>query len=516
VLSSASNIKIMGVWRNWVGYPGQRNKVSHKVKTIKPLDFNSLDEKNPDLYVEAHDEVGFNGCRKTGFDRVLDYLVWAMGSKAAFFLMWIILIIWIIVGIVFHAPFNWQVIMQDGQSIQTYIWDTFLMRQQLVHSFHQNLVWAEFESRTATFRRLLRTVDIEKSSSFVEETKSECSSNEISVELPTEDWFDRMSSWLTEFVGSLTAVVIYWSGIIIWIGCGAIPSNAQNDPPFTGVTTGSNPQKKPFSDTWQLYINTAVAVHLLITSVFLQNARERHDQFVRHMLDHILHLDYAIESKLRSLSDDLEPNEEQVLVPEKRNKVLHAIDWYSDIIGTGIGGVIAIIVIVIWIIIGGPMGWSDNWWLIIGTYTGLVGFIDGFVLRNVYNRIVIRDQSIYEKCREKERTFFEEVGLPWPESAPEPNKTISYRISAFINVKCSTTSAVGVSILIIVGLIACACGLRWNTTAQLICNSPTMIIEGFFLIILLQAHKWADVKTRTETSALCMRRSTLNTFVQSL
>lgn len=60
------------------------------------------------------------------------------------------------------------------------------------------------------------------------------------------------------------------------------------------------------------------------------------------------------------------------------------IDWYADIIGTGIGVLIGVAVFATWIGIGSPMKWDDNWWLIIGTYTGLIGFLDGFVLREVY------------------------------------------------------------------------------------------------------------------------------------
>lgn len=30
---------------------------------------------------------------------------------------------------------------------------------------------------------------------------------------------------------------------------------------------------------------------------------------------------------------------------------------------------------------------NDNWWLLIGTYAGLIGMNDGFVLRNVQHRL---------------------------------------------------------------------------------------------------------------------------------
>lgn len=52
-------------------------------------------------------------------------------SIYGFALACIILAVWIIIGIVYKAPDNWQIVMQDGKSIQSYIWDTLLMRQQL-------------------------------------------------------------------------------------------------------------------------------------------------------------------------------------------------------------------------------------------------------------------------------------------------------------------------------------------------------------------------------------------------
>ncbi|KAI0462362.1 hypothetical protein LJB42_004453 [Komagataella kurtzmanii] len=521
----------MGFWRNWIGYPGQRHAVLHTAKTVDPLDFDAVGEKEPniDIEIRRQDEVGFNGCKETKMDKGLDFLVWVVGTQFTFWTMWAILIAWAVIGIVFNAPNTWQVVMQDAQSIQTYIWDTLLMRQQLMQSFEQNLIWAEFSSRVATYRRLLSSpeyIGSEKLESTEKlesgETKEQRYLSNIDyaessvVDLPVEGWFDKTSSFLNEAIGSLPAVIIYWAGIFVWIGCGALESSTGNSPPFTGVTTGSNPERGTFTNTWQMYINTATAVVLLITSVFLQNVRERHDQYVKKTLDEVMHLDYSIEARIRAVKKDMEPNLETALVPDKRTIAVHAIDWYADMIGTGIGVIIAIFVIVVWLLIGHPMNWSDNWWLIIGTYTGLIGFIDGFVLRNVYMRMVNQDESTYARCKEEDKVLFSELGLVFPEEPEVPPATLSYKISVWVNDVCSTTWAVGVSLLIVLGLIICASALRWSEMGQLLCNTPTMIIEGFFLIILMQAHNWADEDVRKEVHSLFVRRKILFQYVDQL
>ena len=79
--------------------------------------------------------------------------------------------------------------------------------------------------------------------------------------------------------------------------------------------------------------------------------------------------------------------------------------------------------------------------------------------------------------------------------------------------KRQTQWSVLVSVLIIIGLICASSGMRWSTTGQLIANTPTMIIEEFFLIVLIQAHNWADQQRRVEVSALLARRHILLAYI---
>ena len=49
------------------------------------------------------------------------------------------------------------------------------------------------------------------------------------------------------------------------------------------------------------------------------------------------------------------------------------VDGYANFIGSIGGIVLSIVLLAVWLVIGSVMGYSnDNWWLIIGTYTGLV------------------------------------------------------------------------------------------------------------------------------------------------
>ncbi|GME92773.1 unnamed protein product [Ambrosiozyma monospora] len=64
-------------------------------------------------------------------DRMIQKAAVQAGSITMFALMWLALFIWIIYGFITNFSDKWQIFIQDGQSIQTYVWDTLLMRQQL-------------------------------------------------------------------------------------------------------------------------------------------------------------------------------------------------------------------------------------------------------------------------------------------------------------------------------------------------------------------------------------------------
>ncbi|CCK68822.1 Fet4p KNAG_0B03810 [Huiozyma naganishii CBS 8797] len=446
--------------------------------------------------------IGFTGLHKTWFDKSLDWLVYWAGSQIVFIAMWAVLVCWVVVGAVYGAPFNWQVVMQDGQSIQCYVWDTLLMRQQLMSTHEQIMVCSQLRSRLASFKYFLLK-DPQVGGSTLQHKGASADDEHSAGDLPIENWYDRVSSCASAVLGSVPAMVVYWIGIFVWIGCGALPQGGQK-----------------FADDWQMEINTAVAVSLLINSTFLQNIRARHDKFIAKCMLQIMDLDYNIDSCLRDHYPCERNRANKVITVHERKRTWgwKVIDWYADVIGTGIGVIIAIIAFGVWIGIGTPLHWDDNWWLIIGTYTGLVGFLDGFVIREVYYRIVQHEEENFAKLADEDLELFQQIGLECPEQyreTPKHKRTLNYRISSFVNRACSNQWSVLVSVLIIIALICIASGMKWSTTGQLIANTPTMIIEEFFLIVLLQAHNWADMQRRIELSSLLGRRRILLDYVSS-
>ena len=535
----------MGKVARFFGNPGKRPDIHQRAPIIIPEDTVAdpaskiVHEKQDSVYSGddssqefgtvsvaengyIHTSRGFTGLERGLTDRVLDWLVRVAGSEYVFFIMWIILILWIVLGIVYKGTNVWQVVMQDGQSIQCYFWDTLLVRQQLLSAHEQRVVCGVLRSRIASFKRLaqehskkagqrLKVDDVNVVDFPVDDV-------EFSSKLLTENWYDSLCNYFSVMIGSLYTMIIFWLGIIIWIICGVIPKPGDNEPPYTGETTGSNPRLMKFSSTWQLYINSATAVVLLVSSMFLQNIRARHDKHISKYIVHIFNADSEIEEKLRVENGDYESENPIVTIKSsKRTRGQKIIDLYADVVGTGAGAVIAVAAIAVWLAIGNTMHWNDNWWLIIGTYTGLIGFLDGFVIREVYYRIVNEEEKNYEDVATEDIELLETLGLECPEKfsgkPPGHKKSLDFRISVWINYVCSSQWSVLFSIAVIIGLIIAASCLHWSTTGQLLANTPTMIIEAFFMIVLIQAHNWADFQRRVELSALCGRRQILLNYL---
>jgi low-affinity ferrous iron transport protein len=433
--------------------------------------------------------------------RGLDFTVSVSGSRSFLMFMVAVMIIWIVLGIVYQAPQVWQVVMQDGQSIQCYLWDTILMRHQLKEHASYLKFCATSKSRLLTFQRLL--ADNKKGLvEMMEASDEDSGSSSLESGTPKYDdvavtnWFDRLSNAVGECLGSIILVIIYWAGIFVWLGCGAMYLLSGNDGPYTGKYSGSNPQYTKWGNNWQLYINTATAIVLLVTSVFLQNMRYRHEKYVQDIMNHIVKIERQIELVLRHQTNDFLSNPLVEIEREKRSPLEKVIDVYADLIGTGVGVILAACVLAAWLAVGHLMKWSSTWWLIIGTYTGLVGFLDGFVLRLVYLRISAHEDVIFQDLFEESAKF---MPIDSPQKTPSHHSKMSfwgYKASVWINNICSSPYAVLVSVLVIIGLIIAATIMHWTTTGQLIANTPTMIIEGFMLIILIQAHNWDDYRRR--------------------
>jgi low-affinity ferrous iron transport protein len=410
-----------------------------------------------------------------------------------------ILIAWAIVGIVLGAPQNWQIAMQDGSSIQCYISDSLLMRQQQNNCHELLTVLVQLQSRNASYMRMLRALpnDLKLARSATSTSVKRLAEENPSqaINLPTENWFDVSCNWISLAVGSIYALIIYWSGVIAWIGLGPMLS---------------------WGNLWQLYVNTATAVELTFTSMFLQNTRRRHMDYLEKCLASIIKTDCEIELRLRQLTGDIQPNPTLEIESQEVDSGVRLIDYYADLIGSGAGVFISICVFIIWIAIGNYMQWNSNWWLIIGTYTGLVGFVDGFVLRNVYFR---EDQMLntqFNALINADMDISQALDLHLPHKHLSFKKGLIHRMSRNMGILCSKPEAVLGAVVIVVVLLCIASGMQWSETAQLLCNTPTMIIEGFLLIVLVQAHNMAHSNRRVQLRGVLLRRLALLDYVKQM
>ncbi|KAI8642353.1 hypothetical protein BD408DRAFT_432462 [Parasitella parasitica] len=412
---------------------------------------------NDSIYNEAN--------RKSIGAKAFDFLTEFAGSSLMFLLTCAILVGWAIAGGVLGAPDEWQIAMQDGSSIQCYYSDSLLMRQQQNHCNRLLTIIAQLRSRSATFDKLLRFTQANNPSlgtSELRDLAEKIPKDSVgdAAKLPTENAYDVVCNWASDAVGSLWSLMIYMGGIFAWIGVG---------------------HSLGFSDEWQLYINTAVAVVLTFTSMFLQNTRRRHMLYLEECLGCIQQADVDLEILLRKTSGDNSPNPIVSIKPHPVSRGIRIIDYYGDVIGTGLGLFISVCVFIVWFAIGHVMSYDDNWWLIIGTYTGLVGFVDGFVLRNVYFRQdKILDEN-FDILIESDEAIFQYLNLYLPEQNIFRKRTFSERLSNRI-------------------------GMKWNTTGQLLCNTPTMIVEGFLLIVLLHAHNMSNTNRRVQMHDILVRR----------
>lgn len=501
-----------------------RRDINLRCKEVRPTsslnlsdDTLAVDEKN----IKNFDEEGFTideyeldntdttPRKEYLIDLLLKLIVKWSGTIAMFCFIVLVFIAWIVAGIVLKAPDAWQIVMQDGQSIQCYFWDTLLMRQQLDDHHKFLTLYAKLKSRVCTHKRLLGKVSKDNVHVSIDATDPK-------VELSAENWFDTLASHLNQLLGSPLCILVYWAGVFAWVGCGALKLPSGNTPPFTGKYDGSNPEYAPWSSEWQMYINTAVAVVLLITSVVLENVRIRNDRFVREEFQRVGLLDCQIEGTCRYLTGDTEPNDMILVKPCKRKSFEKGISVYAHIVGTGIGLVIAAVVFAVWIAVGSPMGWSSNWWLIIGTYTGLIGYIDGFVLREVYQTITSYEDVKFQELLQNTQELLDVLEIDYHIDAPPEKKTFQQHVSVIVNEACSSKWAVLGAIFTIIGLICASSAMHWNVTGQLMCNTPTMIIEAFCLMILIQAHVWADYRRRFIIRQLATGRILIRKYLEQL
>jgi low-affinity ferrous iron transport protein len=246
--------------------------------------------------------------------------------------------------------------------------------------------------------------------------------------------------------------------------------------------------------------------------MFLQNIRQQHDDHLEKCIKSIELIDSEIEVQLRRMTGDREENAVIASIPPVLTRAHRGIDIYAYIVGGSIGVVLSVIVFALWIAVGPTLEFEDNWFLIIGTYTGLMGFMDGFIMNNVDHRETELARLHFERLMDQDYKLFRLMDIEMPETREATKLSLKLRMSNAIGHWCASTWASYGSVVTVVLLIVIASALQWTETGQLLCNTPTMIAEGFLLIMLLSAHNTADVKRKIVYDDILKRRLVLEGY----
>ncbi|KZZ90173.1 Low affinity iron permease, Fet4 [Moelleriella libera RCEF 2490] len=457
----------------------------------------STKKSEPSAADDNKNVTGYVAQSKPGkLDRWLDGLVKASGSEPVFLLIVAGLLVWALTGIRYGQQEDWAALISDIQAIVSYLFDSLLMRQQLNGYERQLRVSASLRSRIASQRRMMRRAlaSGRLRPAPVHDYAARLPSG-FGPELPAENTTSRLSNAFAAFLGHFATICMYWAGIFVWLGFGA----------YCG-----------WSDRWQLYINSATSALMVLIFAFLANIRERHDAYVGRCLNAIFEVDSEAERKLRVLTGDVDENPVVVIPAPEVNRLQRAIFYYADVVGTLVGIALLIVVMVVWVGIGPVMQWSDNWWLLIGTYAGLVGLVDGFVLRNVQQRLHQYEETALESVKLEDVALSDEIGVPMPVKTTVNLASINYRLSNRMGVICAHETTVLMGIVLVVGLIVGASAMKWTTTGQLLCNIPPSIIESFFMMILITGHNLSEAGWRADLHNMYMWRLRLLSYVDHL
>ncbi|KAI5301419.1 low-affinity Fe(2+) transport protein, partial [Ascosphaera pollenicola] len=216
---------------------------------------------------------------------------------------------------------------------------------------------------------------------------------------------------------------------------------------------------------------------------------------------------------LRALTGDGSENETIVVPAPKVTFLQRAIFYYADFVGTLVGIGILICVLIAWLAIGPAMDFDESWWLIIGTYAGLIGMHDAFVLRNMQARLNGYIDEQLERIDKMVDLLFEKIGLSLPEMESVEDNSLATRISSKVGRACGHEVTVVVDIIFIFGLLAASSAMKWTKTAQLVSNIPPNLIEAFLMIVLITGDNITDYKKLATLRRVHRRRLALLSFV---
>lgn len=475
--------------------PGARYAMECVATTQSATGTNTI-EKDKDGNSISENIHAYNVPAKTGpLNRWLDKTVQFSGSQFIFFVVIIALLVWAFLGIPFGKFDDWQVVISDAQAIINMIFDAFLMRQQLNSHHSTMLTIASLKSRIISNKRMLRGLVADGKYEKLRHAQLDMAEHvEFTPNLPSENWLGRVSTTVSNTVGHIAMIGVFWVGIFIWIGFG---------------------QYCGWSNTWQLYINSATSGLMVFILAFLANIRERHNAYMNNCLGYIWDADCALEERLRALSGDDIPNTTVTIPAPQRGRLQRAIDYYADLVGTLLGIGILFLVMIVWVVIGPAMSFDSNWWLLIGTYAGLIGLNDGFVLRNVQNVLAGYQNTEFTELDFEDMDMLAVVDARRAEDKRVADNSLSCRVSMAVGNFCSHEYTVALGVLTIIGLVIGASAMHWSVTGQLICNVPPSIIESFFMMILITGHNIGDAKRRVDLHNIYARRLQLISYANA-
>ncbi|DBA73208.1 hypothetical protein WJX77_010591 [Trebouxia sp. C0004] len=439
----------------------------------------------------------------------LNYLALCAGSTVTFFIVACLVSGWAISAAWVSGMQIWQISMQDVSSIGCYLWDiTLLFAQQQDNrelACQISLLQTSGEKKACLLRKLPKgRISPDRMPAVYHAIRLEADANDPAIgykTLPAKSWSDRCADQASEIAGSPIIQAIYWGGIIAWLALGP---------------------KLGFGNEWQLDVNTATAVELMIMTTFLQNTKRRHRLYMHRCSAMLATIDQELEERLVSATNDCQNIQPECLTVTEPAEQLQAgfrgwwsrnlgvfviVDGYANFIGSIGGIVLSIVLLAVWLVIGSIMGYSnDNWWLIIGTYTGLAGFIDAFVLRNCMKRqnAVILDHC--DKLDVIDAEFAAILNLPQVATPVFVRPSFFGRISRSVGQWAAHIFSVFLAVVVVIALLIVASCMGWSTTAQLLCNTPTMIVEGGMLLVLMMAHMASHQYMRARLQTFLQRR----------
>ncbi|KAJ6143084.1 hypothetical protein N7471_002537 [Penicillium samsonianum] len=429
-------------------------------------------------------------------DRWLDIVVRVAGSAPVFLLIIGGLLVWALMGIHFGNSDVWIAIISDVQAILCYVFDSFLMRQLLREYSEQRTVMAEIYSRSNSNHRMLaelnRRLGPEATRGIAEMCKDE-PLHPLDPPVETQTLFARCMIFSAKWFGHLITVGIYWVCIIIWLGFG---------------------HSCGWSNRWQLYINDATSALMILVFAFLASLRECYADYTKTCVDAIFKLDATLELELRRLNHDELPNPTEVILPRKESYLQVVVYYYADVIGTLVGIIILLLVIFTWAGVGPVFNFNNTWWLLIGTYAGLVGLFDSFVLRNIQGKVHKSISSQISRVEQGDKAIFAALFMPVPSANDLKRPSLSRRVSRYIDKISSHLLMVLAGFLLTIGCIIASSAMHWSLTGQLISNVPPSIIETFFMLILITGQNDAEAKSRIDLTSAYYRRQRLLSFVK--